>query len=68
MEKKTRLNSRHPLVLSTGYEAQCTHGTSSANAMDGSRAVPTGGHGYSRTETHERSESLQAPTWVAGER
>lgn len=52
--------------LAAGYEAQCTHGHSSANSMDGSRAMPTGGHGYSRTETHERSKSLHAPTWVAG--
>ncbi|EJK62455.1 hypothetical protein THAOC_16937 [Thalassiosira oceanica] len=63
----TDRNSTNDSSVIPGYEAQCTHGHSSANSMDGSRAMPTGGHGYSRTETHERSKSLHAPTWVAGE-
>jgi len=62
----TDRNSTNDSSVIPGYEAQCTHGHSSANSMDGSRAMPTGGHGYSRTETHERSKSLHAPTWVAG--
>ena len=64
--RNSTLNS--PFPRPAGYEPQDTHGRSAANSLDGSRAMPTGGHSYSRTETKERSKSLHAPSWVPGEK